>query len=286
MKTLVLGSSGQLAYHLMQYRGRFGLTDDSFWARTKLDWTSTEQPADLVQAFKPTHIINTTAYTNVDAAETDRDPARIVNTKGPELLAQAAQQVGALLVHISTDYVFGNSQPDIELSISSPKQPLNVYGETKLAGEQAIAQHTDNFKIIRTSWLFSEHGTNFVKTMLRLSTREQLRVVADQVGRPTYAGDLAAAVVACLSDTGSIAPGVYHLSGGRSVSWYEFAQEIFNTALRLQFIERAPELIAIPTSEYPTPAGRPLNSKLAHSEELPEGDWQRALPEVLKSLFS
>ena len=255
-KILVTGANGQLGSELKDILGANNeqvlYTDVAQLDITKLD---------LVRAFikehKVTDIINCAAYTAVDKAETDQDIAYMVNCIAPKNLATVAAEENCRLIHVSTDYVFSGEActPYVE---SDPTSPLGVYGRTKLAGEEAVTDSGCDSVIIRTSWLYSAYGNNFVKTMMRLGKeRDQLNVVFDQVGTPTYAGDLAAAIVKLIQSVELVdVSGLYHFSNEGVCSWYDFAQEIMdqeNIACNVQ---------PILSSQYPTPVRRPSFSVL------------------------
>lgn len=283
MTLLVIGRSGQLATHLKPL-----LPGATFWGRDEIDWQHQDNFVDKIVSASPSAIINTTAYTAVDKAETDRQTAWRVNVEGPRQLATAAEILGVRLIHVSTDYVF-DGKSNAPYSTDHGTNPINVYGITKLAGELAVTTCCPDHVIIRTSWVFSENGTNFLKTMLRLGNeRDQLSIVGDQIGRPTYAGHLAE-VVANVSKASAITSGLYHLSGGEPCSWFEFAQHIFDQALECGLLDKAPELKAITTADYPTPAARPIHSVLAPSEALSaladnSVDWKKGLSTALHNL--
>ncbi len=263
--------------------------------RQTLDLSNADQIRAKVRETNPAIILNAGAYTAVDRAETERDLAMAINGGAPGVLAEEANRAGALLVHYSTDYVFDGSKqgPWVE---DDGTNPLSVYGASKLAGEDAIRAAGGKYLIFRTSWVYAPEGKNFVLTMLRLGReRDSLNVVDDQVGAPTTAAELAKATLTIADGVrnGKFGPetdwaGTYHMTCGGSVSWCGFARAIF---------ERAPELLdgkkptvnPIKTSEYPTPAKRPLNSVLSN-EKLQQrfgvrlASWQAALDEVLKDL--
>jgi dTDP-4-dehydrorhamnose reductase len=203
--------------------------------------------------------------------------------------ARAAARLDVPLVHVSTDYVFDGTG-ERPWRDDDPVSPQNAYGLTKLGGELAVRAIAPKHWILRTSWVFSEHGHNFVKTMVRLGReRTELRVVNDQRGRPTYAGDLARLVVALMERPASVAFGTYHAGGDPAVTWCEFAVEIFRRAKARELIAREPAVIGIPTSQYPTPARRPVNSVMEPSAALHSGtgvsfDWQRGLDSALEQI--
>lgn len=286
MSMLVLGSSGQLATHLREL-----LPSAAYWGREKLDL---KQPANVraaVEAHRPSVIVNAAAYTAVDKAESERDAAWALNAEAPAMVARAAASLGVPLIHISTDYVF-DGMKEGEYEVADPCRPLSVYGASKLGGELAVRSLCAKHWVLRTSWVFSEFGANFVKTMLRLAgEREELRVVADQVGRPTYAADLAR-LVAQLAERAAEGPlpfGTYHAVGGAPTSWHGFAEAIVAAGVRHELLARAPRVTAIGTADYPTPAQRPRNSVLAPSGELSstlgvEFDWARGLDSAVRRL--
>jgi dTDP-4-dehydrorhamnose reductase len=282
MSVLVVGSSGQLAQHLREL-----LPAATFWSRTDADLS---QPAILEQkvlARQPTFIINAAAYTAVDRAESEPELAWRVNAEAPAALARAAAKLDAPLVQVSTDYVF-SGQSELPYAETDPVAPLGVYGTTKLGGELAVRAIHRKHWILRTSWVFSEFGANFVKTMLRLAReRDELKVVADQRGRPTYAGHLAQLIAGLSRNPDAIPFGTYHATNGSAVSWHEFAVEILNRAHVAAMIAKLPAIQPIPTSGYPTPAKRPLNSVLTPSPALQQiavFDWESGLDRTLAKL--
>jgi dTDP-4-dehydrorhamnose reductase len=284
VSVLVIGGKGQLGRHL-----REELPDSQFWDRSVVDLSNPSELSRRLGGATPSAIVNAAAYTAVDRAESERDVAWAVNAEAPAVLARAAQRLSIPLVHVSTDYVFDGSKADGYVE-SDPVAPLSVYGRSKLGGELAVTTLCERHWILRTSWVFSEHGNNFPKTMLRLGReREELRVVADQRGRPTYAGDLARCIVGLLheADTDGALPwGLHHVGGGAVVSWKEFADEIFARASSAGVIPRVPQVVAITTDQYPTPAVRPRNSLLLtraiHARQVSDPfDWQRGLDRVI-----
>ncbi|MDE8742013.1 dTDP-4-dehydrorhamnose reductase [Pectobacterium polaris] len=258
MRILLTGANGQLGrcfQDRLPAEWEILATDSA-----ELDITEIEHVERTVKQFKPDAIVNAAAYTAVDKAESEPELAAKINVTGPENLAIVASKQGIRLVHVSTDYVFdGNAtEPYRE---DSATNPLSVYGKTKLAGEQAVAKASYEAIIVRTAWVFSEYGNNFVKTMLRLAKeRDTLSIVNDQRGCPTYAGDLAQAIISLLEKNAE--GGIYHYCGDKEVSWYEFAEEIFNIAEQKNIISSVPTLSAISTGEYITPAKRPKYSSL------------------------
>nr|QEQ70859.1 dTDP-4-dehydrorhamnose reductase [Vibrio parahaemolyticus] len=255
--------------------------------REELDITNREAVNEAVKAFKPTIIINAAAHTAVDKAEDEVELSFAINRDGPKYLAEAAKEVDAAILHISTDYVFeGNKVGEyVETDVTNPQ---GSYGASKLAGEIAVAEACDKHVILRTAWVFGEHGNNFVKTMLRLAAnRDELSIVGDQFGGPTYAGDIAKALVEIaktISNDKPVEYGVYHYSGLPHVSWYEFADAIFNAAVKERIVNK-PKLSSIATEQYPTPAKRPSNSKL-NTRKINEAfgieasDWAKELQNI------
>ena len=280
MSILVFGKTGQVATELQRQS-----KDVIALGRDAADLTDPAACAALIAETKATAVINAAAYTAVDKAEDEEALATFINGDAPAAMARACATRELPFVHISTDYVFDGSG-DTPWSPDDTTGPLGVYGRSKLAGEDGVRAAGGHHVILRTSWVFSAHGNNFVKTMLRLSeTRDRLSVVADQVGGPTNASDIAAA---CLSIARQMVisqecGGTYHFSGAPNVSWAQFAREIFAQA------GRAVTVIGIPTSEYPTPAARPGNSRMDCASletdfDIPRPDWRSSLSTVLKDL--
>jgi dTDP-4-dehydrorhamnose reductase (EC 1.1.1.133) len=290
MRILITGSQGQVGHCLVEQLRSNEQVAMLACDRHQLDITDRTAVLNKVSEFKPTVIINAAAYTAVDGAESDCDRAYAINKKGAQYLADAAEQQGAALLHISTDYVFAGDKEDAYHEQDCP-EPQSVYGASKLAGEQAIQTACSKHIIIRTAWVFGEHGGNFVKTMLRLaSQRDALSIVDDQVGGPTYAGDLAKALIyiaQCIDAGNDVAYGVYHFAGEPHVSWCEFASTIFTRAYEQGILKATPKVTPISTAEYPTPATRPANSRLNTSKimthfSIPASDWQHALGNLIR----
>lgn len=288
MRILITGCHGQVGTNLTEQLANHEDAEVLALDRDSLDITNQEAVNTAVTEFKPTIIINAAAHTAVDKAEEEVELSYAINRDGPKYLAQAAQDVGAAILHISTDYVFEGNKLG-EYVESDTTNPQGVYGASKLAGEVAVAQVCDKHIIIRTAWVFGENGNNFVKTMLQLgATRDALSIVGDQFGGPTYAGDIANALIEIAKriDRGdAIEYGVYHFSGLPHVSWYEFAETIFDIAFEQGAIKNMPSLTCITTQQYPTPARRPNNSCLNTSKitslfELKPSDWKMALRNI------
>ncbi|MCP3429112.1 dTDP-4-dehydrorhamnose reductase [Opacimonas viscosa] len=291
-KVLVTGSNGQVGCLLSQKLERL---KDEFklysFDREALDITSQDDVVKKIDDIQPDIIINCAAHTGVDKAETDIENSFAINELGPKYLAEQALKNDALLIHISTDYVFDGNKTEPYNETDKPN-PKGVYGKSKLAGELAIQNTGCKNVILRTSWVFGEHGNNFVKTMLKLGkTKEKLGVIGDQFGGPTYAGDIADAII-IISKKYQIREqsGVYHYSGHPHVSWYELACEIFNVATKIDDNYKAPQVIKIRSIEYPLPAVRPANSrlncnKLYKNFNISESDWNKQLNENLEGFF-
>lgn len=277
---LVFGRSGQVA------REMAALAPDAlFLGRAEADLSDPAACAERITVLQPTVVINAAAYTAVDKAEKEEVLANVVNGKAPGAMARACAGLGIPFLHISTDYVF-DGQGDQPRAPSDPVAPLNAYGRSKRAGEVAVVESGADYAVLRTSWVFSAHGNNFVKTMLRLSeARDQLTVVGDQIGGPTPARAIAPALLSMAAQlqAGHKSPGIYHFAGQPATSWAGFAREVFQQA------GRATEVSDIPTANYPSPAVRPLNSRLdcAGLETdfgIKAPDWMQGLAEVLKDL--
>ena len=296
MNILLFGKSGQVGWELQRSLAMLGNI-------TMLDFDSTEHCgdfsnptgiADAVRALRPNVIVNAAAHTAVDKAESEPEVARLLNATTPGVLAQEAARLGALMVHYSTDYVFdgSGSRPWRETDVPDP---LNVYGRTKLEGEERIAQSGARHLILRTSWVYSARGGNFAKTMLRLAQeRERLTVIDDQWGAPTGA-DLLADVTAHAIRHLLQRPedgGLYHCVAAGETNWYFYAKEVLSLAVQVQpaIVLKATEVVPVPTSAFPTPAQRPHNSRLDTSRlqttfgfTLPH--WQAGVARMLTEIL-
>jgi dTDP-4-dehydrorhamnose reductase len=287
MKILVTGAYGQLGSELKVLSERSSEHQFLFTDADTLDITDENQVSRFFEKEKPEMVINCAAYTAVDKAETEIDAAQKVNTIAPALLAKYTSFYNAGFIHISTDYVF-NGKSFVPYNETDPVQPETVYGKTKLAGENFILSSESKAVIIRTSWLYSTYGNNFVKTMLRLgSERDLLKVVFDQIGTPTYAADLAKAVLKIVSvyekEPENFLAGVYHFSNEGVASWYDFAQSIFGiSGLNCK-------ILPVLSDEFPTTARRPhysvLNkSKIKSTFNLEIPYWKDSLKKCIEKL--
>lgn len=289
MKILITGSLGQVGTCLVEQLQSYPDTEILAVDRNKLDITDHIAVEETVSAFQPDVIINAAAHTAVDKAEEEVELSYAINRDGPKYLAEAANKVGAAILHISTDYVFSGDKGGAYSEVDEVN-PQGIYGLSKLAGEEAVAIACPRHVILRTAWVFGEYGNNFVKTMLRLAqTRDNLGIVSDQFGGPTYAGDIAAALIDIakkITDTNNkfdtVNYGIYHFSGLPHVSWSQFAQTIFNKAVEQKVLIKSPIVEGIKTEEYPTLAKRPDNSKLdtqriAQTFGIEASDWNAAL---------
>jgi len=292
MKILTYGASGQLGFELMRQGQALGF-DMHGVAYPQTNITKISQVASVFAECRPELVINAAAYTNVDKAESNAELAMAINKQGPANLAQKCFENKIPMVHISTDYVFDGAKgaPYLE---SDPVSPLGAYGRSKAAGEAAVRSVTAEHIILRTAWLYGAHGQNFVKTILRLAmANEELRVVSDQYGSPTSAGDLAAAILSMterIGRRGNVNWGTYHYCGAGIVSWYDFADAIVTIGrqyTRLKSVRVTP----IKTADYPTPAARPAFSALdcsliAQHYGISTRPWRESLGMVIREIFS
>ena len=293
MKILLLGKNGQVGWELQRSLAPLGevLALDRNSTSHCGDLSNLEGLAETVRVFRPQVVVNAAAYTAVDKAESDPNTAHVVNAMAPEVLSRACAAMDALLVHYSTDYVFDGSgrTPWIE---SDATGPLNVYGRSKLAGEQGIAKQGARHVIFRTSWVYGTEGGNFPKTMLRLAQeREKMIVINDQIGAPTDA-TLVADITALSLQHSNALSGIYHLAAAGETTWHAYASYVLKTAKQLKpdLAYKVKEVAAVPTSEFPTPAQRPLNSRLNCSKlqqalqcQLP--DWQKGVETMLSKIL-
>jgi len=287
-RLLVTGQKGQIGQSI-QARVDHQLWDVLLTDIDTLDITNAEQVSSLFLQFRPDVVINTAAYTQVDKAEKEVAIAEAVNAYGPYLLAKECHKIGALLIHFSTEYIFGGNDK-AGYSEAGKAAPLNVYGRTKLQGEQYIKSYLTHYIIIRTSWVFSEYQRNFVVTMLSINRNtDEIRVVNDQLGCPTYAGDLANLALDIAKDytleTGRYQFGEYNFCGDRGVSWFDFACAIFEESNKYQPDGRYLNLKAVSSEEYASIAKRPKNGILNCHKISPifkPSDWREKLQHVVK----
>ncbi|CAF22849.1 dTDP-4-dehydrorhamnose reductase [Candidatus Protochlamydia amoebophila] len=279
-KIWVCGASGMLGSHFKRLLNKrqlsFVANDDK-----KIDITNLEAVLDFVRTEQITHIINCAAYTKVDKAETDLKQAYLVNACGPHHLGIAARHQNAHVIHFSTDYVFDGKE-NLPYTEEHACAPIGAYGISKLAGEIKLLDEFDRSCVIRTSWLFGLPGKNFVETMLRLmNEKAQIKIVCDQMGRPTYAQDLAEVALQFLDKSG-----IYHFANSSETNWYEFAKEIYRQGKEFQLIQRDCQIEPIMTHEYPTQAKRPAYSTL-NTQKIESvlrwkpRPWQEALKDYL-----
>lgn len=285
MIVLILGANGQVGRDLsLRMQG-----DDKFevksFSRDELDIENHDLVKRYIEDLEPHVIVNAAAYTKVDQAEKDKDKCISINSIAVKNLAQICKQSSVTLIHISTDYVFDGVSKD-PYTETDEVNPLNVYGSSKLGGEKWIVESGVDYYIIRTSWVFGEYGNNFVKTMLKLGrVKEELNIVNDQFGGPTYAGDISKLIIEILKKKPEC--GLYHFAGYPYVSWFEFAEFIFKKSLDKKILQKIPHINGIPSSEFVQLAKRPLNSELS-TEKITRAlitkpsDWKKELNNLEK----
>jgi len=282
---LVAGAGGQLGRELARTAGP-GIRLAAL-QRADLDIADSTAVSDCLAQIKPTQVINAAAYTGVDSAESEPEEARRTNAEGPAVLARACADAGIRLLHVSTDFVFDGTA-STPYTPDSPTAPLGEYGRSKLAGEQAVTGIMSDALVLRTGWVYSAFGNNFVKTMLRLmKERDALNVVADQVGTPTWAHGLARACWTAIDRPGL--RGIYHWSDAGVCSWYDFAVAICEEGVARDLLPRGVAVRPIPTADYPTPATRPAYSVLDKSATWRDFDvdgvhWRAQLRAMLSDL--
>jgi len=287
-KILIFGRVGQVGWELRHKLACLGQVASVDFP--EIDFSKADTIREAIRAAEPNVIVNAAAYTAVDKAEATPDPAWALNATGPAVIAEEAKRLGALMVHYSTDYVYDGSKQGSWVETDAPG-PLNVYGETKLAGDEAIAAAGGDYLILRTSWVYGARGANFLLTMLRLAKeRPELRIVDDQTGSPTTSeciaqatADILAQVLSPRGDGMAGRSGVYHLTNSGATTWFGFAREFLSKQ------PVCPQLTPIPASEYPVPAKRPVNSvlcceKLAEAFGVRMPSWELALELVLETL--
>lgn len=271
MKILLFGKNGQVGWEI--HRSLIPLGDVIALGREDADFTDPESLRSLVRTYNPDVIVNAVAYTAVDKAEEDEEAATIINSRAPGVLAEEALKLNALLVHYSTDYVFDGASSDPYLE-TDQTSPVSVYGRTKLAGEQVVQSSGCDYVLLRTSWVYASRGHNFLLTILKLAMeREELKIVFDQVGSPTSARLIADTTLVILQQSikerlqGQFSSGLYHLTASGSTSWHGFAREIIEVAQDKYSPQlKIKALYGIPSSDYPTPAKRPMNSLLSQEK--------------------
>lgn len=282
MKLLVTGADGQLGRELRERAG----TLDAEWEFTdvgELDISSRDMVLRHLTKSRPDVVINAAAYTAVDQAENEPDLAKQINELGAQYLAEGCRSIGSRLLHISTDFVFDGTSA-LPYREEDKPNPKSVYGRTKRDGEKAVLEHSARGVIVRTSWLYSAHGKNFVKTIMKLAReREELKVIEDQVGCPTWAGDLAMAVLTMVPKLENTEPQIFHFCNSGAASWYDLAQAIVELA------ELDCRIVPIPTSDYPTPATRPAQSRLdtrsiRETFSIPVSHWRHSLAICINQL--
>lgn len=288
MRLLVFGSNGQLG-RCMQDQLNDTRHEIKFYSSKEVDVTIHKKVQRIVKCFKPEVIINTSAYTAVENAECHVDHAHLVNHLAVENIAKICRQLGIWLIHYSTDYVF-DGEFKYPYTEDHPVNPTGVYGASKLLGEQAVRRSGCRYFIIRTSWVFSEYGNNFLKKMLGLgSLKKELKIVDDQIGCPTYGQDIAKATVSVLGFLKSEnSGGLFHFCGNEKCSWYEFAKEIFHEAEKMQYTT-PDRLIPISSEEFPSVVKRPSysvldNCKIFRTFGISPSDWKAGIPSAIKKL--
>ena len=281
-KILVTGANGQLGQCLQKISSQFEEFEFIFTDSETLDITIKEEVNDFFWQNAPDFCINAAAYTAVDLAETDIEKAFLVNADGTENLAEACAENNAQFIHVSTDYVF-DGENNLAYTEEDFTNPLGVYGASKLAGDELALEVNPCSVILRTSWVYSEFGKNFVKTMLNLfATKDELNIVADQFGQPTNANDLAEAIMKIIKSE-KITPGIFNFSNLGRISWFDFAEKI------AELSEAKIKLNAIETSQYPTPAKRPKNSvldldKISKTYAIQLKPWEESLEDCVQIL--
>jgi dTDP-4-dehydrorhamnose reductase len=288
-KVLLIGAKGQVGQELQLTLPSLGEVISV--GREELDLTNSEKISQLISEIHPDYLVNAAAYTAVDKAETESELAYAINATAPQTMAAVANKIGSKFLHISTDYVFDGQKntPYLETDLTNP---LSIYGRSKLAGEEQIQDSNSNALILRTAWVYGSYGKgNFVKTMLRLGKeREELKVVVDQVGSPTWAKDIAEAITGLLINANSPA-GIYHFTNSGVASWFDLSKAIFEEAKISGIPLKIQRVIPITTAEYPTPAVRPAYSVLSGQKISPQLGyippyWRDSLKSMLNQLFN
>ena len=289
MSILVLGGNGQLGSCLKDQLK--GLRQEvNFFGKEEIDLKNSTEVQKKINELNPTFVINASAYTAVDKAEENEREANAINHHALDYLSAVCKSTDSVLIHISTDYVF-DGEKKTPYKEEDATNPQGVYAESKLNGEKEIISSGCNYVILRTAWVFSEHGENFLKTMVKLgNTKEELSIVSDQFGCPTYAQDLAKAIVIILPQLErKNLNAIYHYAGNYSCTWYDFAQHIFNEAYKIGLVKKIPKISKVSSDEYPTQAKRPLNSQLDSSSFHKKfgygpSDWSKGIKNSLSKL--
>lgn len=290
-KILIFGKNGQVGWELQ--KSCIDLGDVRVCGSHEIDFMAPEKIRQVIREYQPSHIINASAYTAVDKAESDIVSANQINGYSVGVIAEEARAIGAHFTHYSTDYVFNGTKVEPYLERDIP-DPVNVYGRSKLLGEKLIQEVSDNYLILRVSWVYGSRGHNFLKTMLRLGMeREELKIVGDQHGSPTWCRDIAEVTAKMITTSGlKDKSGIYHVSPLGCVSWCEFASQIFLYASEFKpNCLKVKSVVPISTSEYPTPARRPMNSLMSSGKLLSEfgislPEWSYSLRKVIAETMS
>jgi len=293
VKLLVTGANGQVGCELRQSLAPLG--EVIALDRAACDLARPAEVARILRAATPDIIVNAAAYTAVDRAEQEEELATLINGTAVGEIAQAARQLGALLIHYSTDYVF-DGRKDAPYAEDDVPSPISAYGRSKLAGERAIAQCGGRYLIVRTSWIYAARGHNFLKTVLRLAReRDELRIVEDQIGAPTWARDLAAATAVMTRQArqeiarDDFESGLFHVTGSGATSWFVFARAVVKQAEQFGLLARKSKIVPIASSEYPVAATRPKNSRLSgararHRFQIALPEWEQSLAVCMREL--
>jgi len=293
LRLLVTGANGQVGWELRQSLAPLG--EVIALDRAACDLARPAEAARILREATPDIIVNAAAYTAVDRAEQEEELATLINGTAVGEIAQAARQLGALLIHYSTDYVF-DGRKDAPYAEDDVPHPISAYGRSKLAGERAMAQCGGRYLIVRTSWIYAARGHNFLKTVLRLAReRDELRIVDDQIGAPTWARDLAAATAAMTRQArqeiarDDFESGLFHVTGSGATSWFVFAQAVVKQAEQYGLLARKSKIVPIASSEYPVAATRPKNSRLSgararHRFQIALPEWEQSLAVCMREL--
>jgi len=280
-KVLIIGAKGMLGFDLAKV---FDVYSPYLYDRDQLDITDKDAVFDVFEQIEPDIVINAAAYTDVEGAEDNKDTAMLINGEAVGNLAEAARARGAVLVHYSTDYVFAGDKEEGYSEDDRPtREPLNVYGASKLLGEQLLQEGMKNFYLIRTSWLYGQNGKNFVETIIRISENPEIKIKNDEHGKPTYTKDLAQATRILVEE--QLPFGIYHLVNENPTTWYDFAKKIVELWGQKQNWAKGdyPKVIPITSADYPTKAERPKYSSLNNTKFVQLRPWPEALEEYLNS---